>query len=243
VALLRSLLDVVPAAELHTPYGMTEVLPVTDVSLADLEEAGPGDGVCVGRPVPGVDVAVSPLAGDGTAPAPPAADADRPGEVCVRAAHVKDRYDRAWATERAASRHPGWHRTGDVGHLDGAGRLWIEGRLAHVVVRADGPVTPVPVEQRVEALPDVRAAATVGVGPRGTSQVVVVVVPARPRRGPLAGPELAAAVRGVAGVDVAAVLLAASLPVDVRHQSKVDRARVGRWAERVLAGRRAPCRP
>ncbi len=39
------------------------------------------------------------------------------------------------------ARHPGWHRTGDVGHLDDAGRLWVEGRLAHVVRTADGVVT------------------------------------------------------------------------------------------------------
>jgi hypothetical protein len=35
------------------------------------------------------------------------------------------------------------------------------------------------------------------------------------------------------------VLRAVRLPVDIRHASKVDRSRVGRWAERVLAGGRA----
>ena len=69
---------------------------------------------------------------------------------------MKDRYDRLWAIERQSSRNPGWHRSGDVGHLDDDGRLWVEGRLVHVVTTADGPVTPVGVEQRVEALPEVR---------------------------------------------------------------------------------------
>ena len=31
-----------PNAELHTPYGMTEALPVTDISLPEIEAAGPG---------------------------------------------------------------------------------------------------------------------------------------------------------------------------------------------------------
>ena len=48
-ALLREVAQVLPAAELHTPYGMTEVLPVADISLAEIEAAGPGNGV-VRRP-------------------------------------------------------------------------------------------------------------------------------------------------------------------------------------------------
>ena len=47
-----------------------------------------------------------------------------------------------------------------------------------------------------------------------------------------------AVARDVAGVEVAAVLTTAAFPVDIRHQSKVDRTRLARWAERVLAGGR-----
>jgi acyl-coenzyme A synthetase/AMP-(fatty) acid ligase/pimeloyl-ACP methyl ester carboxylesterase len=241
-ALLESVRTVLPSAEAHTPYGMTEALPVTDVSADEVAAAGPGDGVCVGRPLPGVEVRLSPLSPTGAADGPLTGEPGRTGEVCVRGPHVKDRYDALWATERAASRDPGWHRTGDVGHLDDAGRLWIEGRLPHVVTTAGGVVTPVGVEQRVEQLAAVSAAAVVGVGPVGVQVVVVVVVPARPaprrsRRGiGVADPELADAVRAAAGVDVAAVLVAARLPVDIRHASKVDRTEVARRAATALAG-------
>ena len=61
VPLLRRLQQVLPAAELHTPYGMTEVLPVTDIALPELEKAGSGNGVCVGRALPGVRLGISPL--------------------------------------------------------------------------------------------------------------------------------------------------------------------------------------
>ena len=102
------------------------------------------------------------------------------GEICVAAAHVKERYDRLWALQQASARNPGWHRTGDVGHLDPEGRLWVEGRLVHVVTSPGGPVTPVGVEQAVEARAEVAHAAAVGVGPAGTQAVVAVVVPASP---------------------------------------------------------------
>ena len=241
VGLLRRVQELVPNADLHTPYGMTEVLPVADITLPGIEAAGPGDGVCVGRPVPGVTIRLAPLDALGRATGALTEEAGVTGEVLVEADHRKQRYDRLWATERASSRDAGHHRTGDVGHLDAEGRLWVEGRLVHVLSTPAGPLTPVGVEQRVEALPSVASAAVVGVGPAGTQQVVVVVIPtagASVRR-PLVTGDLAADVRRAAGVEVAAVLAVPRLPTDIRHNSKIDRAAVADWAAQVLAGERA----
>ncbi|MGD9957939.1 alpha/beta fold hydrolase [Nocardioides sp.] len=240
VSLLEALQDVLPTAEAHTPYGMTEALPVTDVSLEQIRAAGTGAGVCVGMPLPGVSVALSPLAPDGSSDGLLSSEAGVTGEICVSAAHVKDRYDALWATERESSRDPGWHRTGDVGHLDLDGRLWVEGRLVHVITAPTGVITPVPVEQRIEGLDTVRSAAVVGVGPVGTQAVVVVVVPEAdaPRTLRSADASLRNAVRARAGVEVSAVLVTRALPVDIRHASKIDRREVARRAERVLAGSR-----
>lgn len=265
--LLRRVQALLPNAELHTPYGMTEALPATDVTMAEIEQAvadegEQANGVCVGRPLPGVQIAISPLGPDGVPAAEPSDLRDRTGEICISAAHVKDHYDRLWLTQqrsvagsqdvagsqetdlegaeaqRAGGQQTVWHRTGDVGHLDAQGRLWIEGRLVHVIAGPAGPITPVGIEQRVETLPGVELAAVVGVGPVGTQQTVVVLVPttgATARR-PLAPAPLTASVRRVAGSPIAAVLVTDRLPVDIRHASKIDRSRVARWAEQVLAG-------
>jgi len=243
-ALLHALRAVLPQARAHTPYGMTEALPVTDIDLAQIDAAGPGNGVCVGRPLSGMDVAVVALTSGELTREPGVT-----GEISVAGPHVKDRYDQLWAVQRGSAREPGRHRTGDVGHLDAAGRLWVEGRLVHVIATAAGPVTPVGIEQRAEAVDGVASAAAVGVGPVGTQQVVVVVVPqpgiaARRAGAPLlAVAPLTDAVRAAVGVPVAAVLVADALPVDIRHAAKIDRARVAGWAGRVLAGDRAGRRP
>ena len=192
-ALLAEVQRLLPGASLHTPYGMTEALPVTDISLEQIRAAeadaaagtvaGAGNGVCVGRPVHGARVAVIPLAADGTAPGnEPVTEAGVTGEILVSAPHVKEAYDRLWLTQRESVRTAGWHRTGDVGHFDAAGRLWVEGRLAHVVTAPGAVVTPVGAEQAIERLDDVGLAAVVGVGPSGTQAVVAVVetVPAGP---------------------------------------------------------------
>lgn len=236
--LLRSALALFPNAVARTPYGMTEVLPVADIDLDAIDDAVGGDGVCVGAPVPGVSVQVAALDELGR-PGPLTAEPDVVGEIVVSAAHARDGYDRLWHTEHRASQPMGWHRTGDVGHLDEAGRLWIGGRLGHVVSLPGGPRTPVAIEQAVERLPDVAMAAAVGVGPVGAQQLVVVLQRREAVRRPTLGDQmLHLRVREAVDVAVAAVFSVPALPVDRRHNSKVDRAGVARWAADVLAGRR-----
>ncbi|MFI7079657.1 alpha/beta fold hydrolase [Micromonospora sp. NPDC049903] len=238
-ALLTQTRALMPKAQPHTPYGMTEVLPVTDITLDEIVEAEPGDGVCVGRPLPGVQVAIAALDSTGTPSEQAGCAPGLTGEILVRAGHVKDRYDGLWLTERDSSRTPGWHRTGDVGYLDPEGRLWVQGRLAHILLTSDGVLAPVGIEQQVESVPQIARAAVVGVGPPGVAKVVVIAetLPGT-RHARLASRDLADAVRAATVPPVAAVLVVPSLPTDIRHNSKIDRTRLRDWAERVLAGGR-----
>ena len=238
-AALVSAASLMPQAEIRTPYGMTEALPVADVELAAIPGVGTAEGVPVGHPVIGVKLAIAVLDDDGHPSDDLTTQAGITGEIVVRAEHIRDRYDRLWATNRTASAHPGWHRTGDVGHIDDAGCLWVEGRLAHVIVTSSGVLTPVGAEQRALTLPFVEQAALVGVGPRGTSAPVLVVVLAvagRRSRSPLLDVDRTELLRQVTGVDLAAILVRGGLPVDIRHNSKIDRTLLATWAERILAG-------
>ena len=248
-SLLAAAESLMPAATAHTPYGMTEGLLLTDVTAEEIRaaEASGGRGVCVGRPVATATVRVVALDGQGRATGELGDTPDVTGEIVVAAPHVKDRYDRLWLTERASRRVDGpaapegqrWHRTGDVGHLDADGRLWVEGRLAHVVVTADGVVTPVAPEQAAESSNLVARAGVVGVGPVETQQLVAVVETVeRTRRPGLAPHDVADDVRARVSEPLAAVLVVPDLPTDVRHNSKIDRSRLAAWAEDVLSGGR-----
>uniref|UniRef100_UPI0019D2101D alpha/beta fold hydrolase n=1 Tax=Agrococcus sp. KRD186 TaxID=2729730 RepID=UPI0019D2101D len=263
-AMLTAVGELMPNATPHTPYGMTECLLVTDVTLSGIRDAAaaPDTGVCVGTPIEGNTVLVSALDADGVATGEPSAAPGVLGEIVISAPHLKAHYDRLHLTdvaatrdtpsalveERAAQPHASrdhsptaqrWHRTGDLGHLDVEGRLWIEGRTQHVIVTAEGPLAPVGPEQDVERADAVRRAAVVGVGPHGLKQAVAVVetVPAATASG-LASPEVTAAVRAATAQPLAAVLAVPQLPTDVRHNSKIDRSRLAVWAERALAGSR-----
>ena len=239
---LRAMAALAPKATLHTPYGMTEVLPVADIDLTAIEQAeldDPRGGVCVGHPVAGAEVRIAALGFDPDE-VPPALGTGATGEILVRAPWTSAGYLGLWATQRAA--RPGasgdWHRSGDVGHVDADGRLWVEGRAVHVIDTVGGPVTSVPVERVVERALGVARVAAVGVGPAGSQQLVVVIEDPEATPGP-AGIDVAAAVRQAVAEPVAAVLTVARLPVDIRHNAKIDRIAVASWADDVLAGRRA----
>ena len=270
--LLAAAARLMPEATAHTPYGMTEGLLMADITLEGIRAAsteheapedgeassesasgptgvgaaGPG-GVCVGRATATTRIRISALDAQGVATGELSEQPHVTGEIIVSAPHVKDHYDRLWSTDRLSKRGAPagerWHRTGDVGHLDADARLWVEGRMQHIIVTAAGVVTPVGPEQRIEGVPVVSRAAVVGVGPLGTQQLVAVVETVQPaRRVGLAQTGLAAAVRAsvadAGGPSIAAVLVVPRLPTDIRHNSKIDRSRLSRWATGILAGGR-----
>jgi acyl-CoA synthetase (AMP-forming)/AMP-acid ligase II len=206
---------------------MTEALPVADVSLSDLARIGSGRGVCVGKPVIGCDVRI---------------DHDT-SELLVSAPWMSAGYDALWLTQHNArpvvitdGHTVTWHRTGDVGHIDGEGNVWIEGRMVHVIRSARGSITPVPLEIAAEALPNVVRAAAVGVGPTDVQQIVMVVETVNGTEGP-ADTELTLAVRvALAPLTIASVWITKRLPVDVRHNSKIDRTAVSQNMTKILSG-------
>ena len=248
-ALLEAASHVFDSADLHTPYGMTEVLPVADISLTELQQIAPRhvgnkpgeNGVCVGYPLPSVKILIDPVDQLGEPTGALSAEPGVLGEIIVQAPHIREGYDRLWLTDLRASQPAGWHRSGDIGQLDTAGRLWVGGRLGHIITTPAGTMAPVDSEQRLETLSEVEMAAIVGVGPTGT-QLIVAVVQIPGSHHPVGGASLALIDRVrnvVAGdVDIAAALVVRKLPVDRRHNSKVDRSAVARWATRTLAGER-----
>ena len=235
----RLLALVAPGAQVHSPYGATEALPVTSVGSDELLALPdrPLAGVCVGRPVPGVDVTVVPIRDGPLAEVDPGAllPPGEVGEVVVRGPVVTGAYvERPGATARAKTRWEGRlaHRMGDAGYLDEAGRLWFCGRAAHRVTTASGEMFSVPCEQVFDPHPAVRRCALVGVGPRGQQQPVLCV---ELERGAQPSAELTEQLLDLAAGTsatkaIGTVLYHPGFPVDVRHNAKIRREDLARWA-------------
>src|SRR5699024_12097003 len=102
----------------------------------------------------------------------------RLGEFVVSTAHINSGYDNLWRTTADSARDSlkalNWHRTNDIGHIDDAGRVWLEGRLQHVLTTAAGPVGPGGLEALIHADAEVSRRAGVGIGPVGPRALVAV---------------------------------------------------------------------
>ncbi|MDN6133714.1 MAG: alpha/beta fold hydrolase, partial [Brevibacterium sp.] len=248
--LMDAIAEVFPNANIHSPYGMTEGLLLTDIDHAGVAAADdtPNLGVCVGRPIDGVELALAPIGSSGSSADVLKQGVDAQGHVgefVVSAAHIKSGYDNLWATTAQSARDDldgrTWHRTNDIGHIDAEGRVWLEGRLQHVVTTPRGPVGPGGLEMLIDSDEQVSRSSIVGIGPSGTQSLVAVLDAEGTDLSPgLAPLDLTARLRElvdeVVGHDLTAVLVAPTFPTDIRHNSKIDRSRLAAWADRVLAG-------
>lgn len=246
-----------PGSRVVTPYGATEALPVTCIDNTEILERGDrsaqGAGVCVGKPIAGVDVAVVPIADD------PISiwndDLRLPvgvlGEIVVSGPQVTRSYwGRPEATVLAkipcADGHRFWHRMGDVGYFDAEGYLWFCGRKSHRVIKdANTTYFTIPCEGVFNAHPLVRRTALVGVRKKGALIPVVCVeletdakhatarkhVPSASLRDDL----LTLGAAHAHTRDLTQFLVHPGFPVDIRHNAKIGRETLAVWAQERLS--------
>ena len=70
----------------------------------------------------------------------------------------------------------GWYHTGDTGHLDDDGDLWLDGRVDDMIVSGSENVHPLEVEEVLAAHPGVEEVAVIGAADERLGQRVVAVV-------------------------------------------------------------------
>jgi acyl-CoA synthetase (AMP-forming)/AMP-acid ligase II len=228
-----------PRGRLQSPYGATEALPLTSIAQEEVAALAtpPAGGACVGRPLPGITVKVI-AAADG--PLPPEA-LERPlppgeiGEIVATGPVVTKAYDTAPEATARAKIVVGdrtWHRLGDCGYLDAEGRLWFCGRQVERVETPAGTLFPEPCEQVFRRHPAVARCALVGLGERPRQRPALVV---EANLGAAAAESLAAELRTLAAAhpitrEIRTFLFHPRFPVDVRHNAKIHRLALARWA-------------
>lgn len=235
-----------------TPYGATEALPVASIAGREvtpglLEPMKNGAGTCVGMPAEGVTVRLIRIT---DAPIPTWSDdlcvgMGEMGEVCVRGDVVTEEYAGDPAATKLAKIYGTdgvvWHRMGDIGRIDGEGRLWFLGRKSHRIESESGTRLPVPVENIFNGHPRVARSALVGIGPRGqeTPLLVVEAIEGEYPQGETMTQGFIMQLRDIGrrvprSADIEHFLFHKAFPVDPRHNAKIHREELKAWAERQV---------
>ena len=135
-------------------YGLTETAPIVTLNHPFRARRG-----SVGTPIGGVELKIEP-----------------DGEILVRGDNVTSGYYNA-PSDTAAAFADGWFRTGDIGSIDKAGRLSVQGRKKEMIVTPEGlNVFPEDVERVLQDVGGIREAAVVGATIEGNEQVHAVLI-------------------------------------------------------------------
>jgi len=250
IATVRRLQKALPEnAEIYTPYGATECLPVASVSGTELnldveQRTASGQGTCIGKPVAPNKVRIIPvtdnsiasfsetmelpigISGEIVVLGPTSTDSYWQREEQTRLAKIKDRDGNIW------------HRMGDVGYFDPEGLLWYCGRKSQRVVNQNNNMYADQIEAIFNVHPEVARTALVGIGLAGHQTPVLCVEPLdkpnRKRRERIRFDLLQLGSNHAATKSIKQILFHKSFPVDIRHNAKIGREKLSLWATKKL---------
>jgi acyl carrier protein len=168
---VRQELEEILGVPVFNDYGMTETGPIaTDAFISTgriPNSAGRSCGLEIG------------IMGDTGELLP----AHTEGEIAVRGAAVFCGYVNNPEASRSALRN-GWFCTGDLGHLDRVGNLFVTGRLKEIINRGGEKIVPGEVDDVLASHPAVSGAAAFGVPHPTLGEDVACAVVLKPAAGP-----------------------------------------------------------
>lgn len=246
LSLHKDFKKILPNGTTYTPYGATECLPVSnmsgreiltnnnkdtsdDISLADKSLGGAG--TCIGRPFNGVEIKVissslNPLKEKDIESLP----AYSIGEIIVKSKTVTPFYFDMPEKTNLAKIYTSdglWHRMGDMGYFDDKGLLWFCGRQSHSFCSSGRDYYPIPIETIFNQHDEIEKSAIVR--DRENSPVLFIqrkdkkVGLTKTRMKQFESELLSLGQKFSISSDINQFKLKDKLPVDVRHNIKIDR--------------------
>ena len=236
--LAKSIRTAFPLADARIVYGSTEAEPISDVSIDEYlaeEQAG----YLVGHVAAQIDLLISNV--DDSESQPLITESDllqgacavgEIGEILVSGHHVLKQYIDNPAANRenkiprtnVEATKSVWHRTGDCGYQDQEGRLWLSGRIKDVIRCNGHTLQPYPIEQLLDQDNDIQRAAVIN--HQGQVCLIVQLIQTE-QANQQAFIERITAIAAEyflpMGLSHIQYYTVANMPVDGRHNSKIDR--------------------
>jgi acyl-CoA synthetase (AMP-forming)/AMP-acid ligase II len=240
--LLDRLCAIAPNAVITSVYGSTEAEPICELHLAeisveDLTLMRAGRGLLAGKPVPSIGLRIvkerwgCPIGPyTSTSFQSDCVPSGAAGEIAVSGPHVLAGYLGGRGDEETKFRVDGsvWHRTGDCGYLDVQGRVWMLGRATARMADPRGELYPFSVECALSFIPQIRRSALIAAG----GKRILFVEWHRERANESAIQEL------VAWASIDAIHSCPRIPVDRRHNAKIDYVALDGMARKLGYGPR-----
>ncbi len=235
-------------AEIFTPYGATESLPVSSIGSNEIldetaEATMLGKGVCVGKAVNDLDIRIIKINDDVISSWSEKLELpdNKIGEICVKGPQVTRSYfNRHKETGLAKIRADDgfYHRMGDVGYLDAHNRLWFCGRKSHRVITEDKTLFTICCEGIFNTHPFVFRTALVGALINGKT-IPVICVEVEPEHKRFNKMDLIEELLVLSAnhditKNIKHVLFHPGFPVDIRHNAKIGREKLTIWATEEL---------
>ena len=232
------------SCKIYTPYGATEVLPVSLIDRREILDetwslSNQGKGTCVGHPIPGVEIKIIEISDQPILKWQDVTESGTNivGEIAVKAEWATRTYFNRQDLTQLAKIEDGnsfWHRMGDLGRLDEKNRLWFYGRKNQRVVTEFETLYTIPCEAIFNQHPDVKRSALVGTGYK--TKPVIIIEPVERIKSQAARQKFTAELleRGAKSSltqSITKVLFHEDFPVDVRHNAKIFREKLSLWAE------------
>lgn len=164
-AQIEQLRAALPHSRIFIMYGQTEATARLSYLAPELLETKLGS---VGKPLPGVEIEIRGPGGD-------VLSSGEVGEICARGPNVMLGY---WRDEQLTKQvlQDGWLHTGDLGHRDPDGFLYIDGRAVEMIKVGAFRVSPQEVEEVLAAHPDVQEVAVTATPDEVLGQAVKAVI-------------------------------------------------------------------
>jgi acyl-CoA synthetase (AMP-forming)/AMP-acid ligase II len=238
-----------PGVQVFTPYGATEALPVTSIGseeiLADTYRATEeGQGVCVGRPCGDIEVRIIRITDEAIEKWSEdlCLNEGEIGEIVVRGKGVTREYYNRRESNRLAkipdSNNGIFHRMGDLGYMDGKGRLWFCGRKSQRVITDSGIYFTVPCEAVFNTHDSVFRSALVPIVIAGKTNPALCVQLERKVNGSdrkrIREELLQIGAKHRHTRAIKKILFCSDFPVDPRHNAKIIREKLAVLAQRRL---------
>jgi acyl-CoA synthetase (AMP-forming)/AMP-acid ligase II len=171
-ALLDRLQATFPEMRLWQGYGMTECSSVLTFLTPDDHRRGGAILRSAGRPAIGIELSIRDQEGKVLGPR-------EDGEVCARAGNFMQEYWHRPEQTEAAFRD-GWYRTGDVGHRDEEGYVYLVDRSHDMIVTGGENVYSIEVENAISTMPGVAQVAVIGIPDEVWGEKVHAIVVLQP---------------------------------------------------------------